>query len=177
MRDKCGATMTLADIIQITAADVTLHVQKHRTWEEAKKAAKSMSLPDITVPTLTKLNWKEFNRSFLEVLSRQRGMNDVPLLYVVRDRVDNPYTGHYDSNEKQLIACLNHSGQKYNTDRESVYSLLVQYVKGSEAESIVDQFHQTRNGRAAYRAILSHMQSTSYMDNLRTEAMTKIQNA
>ena len=160
MRNACGATMTLAEIIGLTPANVNDYVEKHRVWKEASKAAKSMSLPDITVPALTKLNWQQFNRAFLEVLSRQRGMNDVPFTYVVRERSVNPYDGVYESTEKQLIACLLHNGQKYNTDRESVYSLLVQYVKGSEAESIVDQYHTTRNGRAAYRAVLSHMQSS-----------------
>jgi hypothetical protein len=177
MRDKCNAAYTLADLIQLNAADMARLGAKHRTWEEAKKAAKSMSLPDITVPALTKLNWKEFNRAFLEVLTRQRGMNDVPFTYVIREMVINDYNAAFESTEKQLIACLNHIGQKYTADRESVYSLLVQYVKGSEAESIVDQCQSTRNGRAAYRAILNHMQSTSYMDNLRTSAIARIQSA
>ncbi len=177
MRNACGATMTLAEIIGLLSADVNGFVVKHRVLKEVCKAAKAMSLPDITVPALSKLNWQQFNRSFLEVLSRQRGMNDVPLTYVVRERTVNPYDGVYESTEKLLIACLLHSGQKYNTDRESVYSLLVQYTKGSEAESIVDQHHTTRNGRAAYRGVLSHMQSTSYMDNLRTAAIAKIANA
>ena len=87
MRDKCGAIMTLANIIQILPADVNRFVEKHRTWNEARKAAKAMSLPDISVPALTKLNWQQFNQTFLEVLSLQRGMNDVSLAYVIRDQV------------------------------------------------------------------------------------------
>ena len=104
-------------------------------------------------------------------------MNSVPLLYVIRDRVTNPYTTNYKSTEKQLITCSLYNGQKYNTDWEVVYSLLVQCVKGSEAESIVDQYQNTHNGRAAYRAVLDHMKFTSYMDNFGTASIAKIKSA
>ena len=177
MRDKCGAEMMLAELITLTTNEANDMVTKHRTWKEAQIAAKALKLPEITVPSLTKLNWKDFNRALNEVLARQRGMNNVPITYVTRENANNLYDIVYDSTEKQLIACLRHAGQNYNTDREAVYSLLVQYSKGSEAESIVDQFSNTRNGRAAYRAMVAHMQSTSYMDNLRTSAMARIQAA
>ena len=75
------------------------------------------------------------------------------------------------------MACLRHTGENYNTDKESVYSLLVEYAKDSEIKSIVEQFKDTRNGRAAWNAILRHMQSTSYLDTLKTDALASIKSA
>lgn len=174
MRKACNAEMTLADLLQLGTADVDSLLLKHRTWEETKNAASSLSLPDITVPKLTKLNWKEFHQAFKELLSRQRGVNSIPLTYVIREHDRGNYSSDYESTEKQLINCIQLSGQNYNSDRETVFSLLLQYTRESEAESIVDQFRRTRNGRSAYRGVMAHMESTSYMDNLKSAALTRI---
>ena len=139
MRDQCGVKMMLAELIVLTTqeANDTMVTTKHRTWKEAQiAAAKALKLPEITVPSLIKLNWKEFNRALSEVFTRQHGMNNVPITYVIREKNanSNMYNIVYDSMEKQIIACLRHAGQNYNTECEAVYSLLVQYSKGSEAE-------------------------------------------
>ena len=93
-------------------------------------------------------------------------MNAVPLLYVIRNNND---VGDYEartSTEKQLVTCMRHTGENYNTDKEAVYSLLVQHGKDSEIESIkigsnIKKFAGTHNGRAAWLAVIAHMQSTS----------------
>ena len=103
-------------------------------------------------------------------------MSLVPLSYVIRANGVNDYESGYESTEKQLIACLRHNGKNYNTDREVVYSILVEHCKDSEIESIVDQFANTRNGRLAWLAILNHTQSPSYMDSLKTAATSRIKN-
>ena len=88
------------------------------------------------------------------------------------------YKARYTSTEKQLAACLCHTGEIYNKDKESVYSLLVQHGKDSKIESIIEKFSSTRNGRAAWLAvILAHMPSTSCMDTLKTEALSSIKKA
>ena len=58
-----------------------------------------------------------------------------------------------------------------------VYSLLVQHGKGSEIASIIERYAAMRNGRAAWRAMLAHMQSTRYMGTLKTQAMHHIKHA
>ena len=72
--------MMLAELITLTTNKTNHMVTKHRTWKEAQIAAKALKLPEITVPSLTNLNLKDFNRAPLnEVLARQRGMNNVPI--------------------------------------------------------------------------------------------------
>ena len=48
---------------------------------------------------------------------------------------------------------------------------------GTEAESIVNRYENTRNGRATWRALKDHMESTSYMDNIKSTAMAKLVSA
>ena len=91
----------------------------------------------------------------IETYGHQRGLNAVPLLYVIRSEEISNYKANYDSTEKQLVACLRHAGENYNTDKEAVYSLLV--GKDSDIESIVEKYVNTRNGRAAWTAVISHM--------------------
>ena len=132
-----------------------------------------MSLPNVPVPKLTKNNWKVYSQSIRELLMRQRGTNSIPLSYVIRNTTGN-YDAAYASTEEQLIACIQLSGGSYRSDNGSVWSLLSEHAIGSEAESIVNRFEATRNGRAAWMALIAHMESTSYMDNIKSSAMAKI---
>ena len=129
------------------------------------------------MPKLTKKNWKDFYRALVETLGRQKGISSVPLLYIVCETAVGNYELPYVSTEKQLTACLAHAGENYNTDREAVCSLLVEHLKESKITSIIERYANTQNGRAAWVAMLAHMQSTSYLDMLKTQAMHKIKNA
>ena len=62
------------------------------------------------------------NMAMVETLGRQKGVSLVPLLYVVHEDAIGDYELLYQSTEKQLMACLAHAGENYNTDREAVYS-------------------------------------------------------
>jgi hypothetical protein len=138
---------------------------------KSKKRASSTSLPDIDVPKLVKNNWKTFN------LSRVRGMNTIPINYVVWSTQVGDYNGAYESTEEQLLSCINLRGSNFNSDKQSVCSLLIQCTKGSDAESINEKYAAFRDGRKAFHAVKAHMESTVYMNNLRTKAMAKIQAA
>ena len=149
MRNECNAEMGLNMLMLLDIQVVNTFVAKHKAWKTAKDAASTSSLPSIEVPKLTKKNWKEFRRALIETFGRQRGVNSVPLSYVIRANGANDYENAYESTEKQLVAYLRHAGENYNTDKEAVYSILVEHSKDSEIEWIVDQFSNTRNGRLA----------------------------
>ena len=75
------------------------------------------------------------------------------------------------------MACLHHAGGNYNTDKEAVYLLLVQHGKETEIKSIIEKHFNTGNRRTTWTAVLSQMQSKSYMDTLETDAMSSIKKA
>ena len=173
MRIECGGQMNQAYLTGLTTNDVDDFVRKHNDWKNFKNSADNMSLPTVTVPKLTKSNWKIFSQSIKELLTRQRGTNSIPLSYVIRSNTGN-YDDVYASTEEQLISCMQLTGGAYRSDNGSVWSLLAENSTGTEAESIINRFEPTRNGRAAWRALIAHMESTSYMDNIKSAAMAKL---
>ena len=176
MRMKCNAIIDQAYITGLDTNDVDEFVRKHNEWKEFREAANSMTLPSVTIPKLTKSNWKLYSQAIKELLTRQRGTNNIPLIYVIREN-DGNYDDPYSSTEEQLIQCIALTGGNYQSDNSSVWSLLQEHSIGTEAESIVNRFEATRNGRGAWTALLAHMESTSYMDNVKSSAMAKLNNA
>ena len=176
MRINCGSTIDTAYLTAIDTNDTDQFVRKHQEWNEFKKSVSSMTLPNVTVPKLTKSNWKNFSQAIKQLLTRQRGVNEIPLVYVIRDGNGN-YDDVYNSTEEQLIHCIQLSGGKYRSDNGTVWSLLAEHSVGTEAESIVNRYESTKNGRSAWRALIQHMESTSYMDNIRSRAMSKLASA
>ena len=173
MRTHCGADITALYLASLDTDMIDGFVRKHQEWKTFKNSASSMSLPNVTVPKLTKSNWKLFSQAVKELLTRQRGVNEIPLVYVIRDLNGN-YDDNFNSTEEQLIKCILLSGGKYRSDNGTVWSLLSENSVGTEAESIVNRFQRTRNGRAAWMALIAHMESTSYMDNIKSGAMSKL---
>ena len=106
--------------------------EKHCTWHESKKRALSVSLPDIDVPKLVKNNWKNFNQTFIETMSRVRGMNTIPISYVVRSTQIGDYNGTYDSTEEQLLKCINLRGSNFNSDKQSVSIASIRSVRSKD---------------------------------------------
>jgi hypothetical protein len=174
MRITCGAEINNDYLQSLTTADVDGFVRKHNLWKEYKTAANNMTLPNVTIPTLTKTNWKVFSQSMTELLTRQRGTYSIPLNYVIRPDAVGDYDIDYGSTEDQLRNCLLLRGGNYRSDNSVVWSLLSEHTTGTEAESIVKRFHLSRNGRTAWLALISHMESTSYLDNLKSSAMASL---
>ena len=106
-----------------------------------------MSLPDVTVPKLTKSNWKAVSNSIHELLQRLRGTHNIPLIYISREEDQGDYDEFYESTEEQLIACIELDGGHYISYNGSVWSLLAEHSVGTEAESIVCRFTTDRDGR------------------------------
>jgi hypothetical protein len=177
MRLQCGAEMTDDYINNLTTINIDEFVRKHNQWKEFKSAANNMALPNIDIPKLTKANWKDFSQSIKELFMRQRGTQHIPIIYVTRTRTLGVYDTPYQSTEDQLSSCLLLTGGSYRSDNSSVWSLLSQHTNGTEAESIIQRFSNTRNGRQAWLALIAHMESTSYLDNLKSSAMSSIATA
>ena len=175
MRLSCGAPITDNYLSNLTTETVDGFVQKHNQWKVFKEAASNMTLPSVTIPLLTKSNWKEFSQAMKELLTRHRGTYSVPLIYVIRQNTIGNYDdGTYLSTEEQLSTCLAFNGGNYQSDNSTVWSLLSEHTTGTEAESIVQRFSTRRNGRSAWLALIAHMESTSYLDNLKSSAMANI---
>lgn len=178
MRKNCGAEMIQITIDSLDGPAVDALATKHAEWGESKKASSKDNLPDVEVPKLSKSNWKDFRSHIFELLSRNRGVNNISLTYVIRADPEGDYDEEmHESTEALLVACMALTGPKFSQDKQKVFSLLVQHAKGTEIESIVEKYNKSRDGRKAWIAILKHMESTSYMDNLKSNAMASMKKA
>ena len=173
LRIKCNASITATYLQNLDTDDLDEFVRKHNQWKEFCDAAHTMTLPNVPVPKLTKNNWKLFSQAIKEVLMRQRGTNHIPLIYVIRSTNGN-YDDVWNSTEEQIINCITLQGGNFKADNSSVWSLLQENSVGTEAESIVNRYERTRNGREACNALLAHMESTSYLDNMKSRAMANL---
>ena len=168
--------MDQAYLTGLTTNDLDTFVRKHNDWKVFKDSADSMSLPSVTIPKLVKGNWKVYSQVIKELLTRQCGTNNIPLVYVIREN-NGVYDDVYASTEEQLISCIQLNGSNYRSNNSNVWSLLSEHAVGTEAESIVTRYETTRDGRSAWRALKVHMESTSYLDNVKASAMAKLASA
>ena len=73
-------------------------------------------------------------------------MNGIPIGYVLRG-----VTGNYDfpwaNREDKLNNCLLNTGDSFNNDNVTLYSLYSQYISTKGAGSnIIKKYHSTKNG-------------------------------
>ena len=75
----------------------------------------------------------------------------------------NSYFGKSGSLHNELIARLPHSGAIYRHDNSTVYSLIEKAARNTSVESTVKAFARTKDGRGAFKAIVSnHAGETKY---------------
>ena len=138
LRIMCSKPMDLQQIQSITLVAAKTFVKQKKEREDGIKHASTLPTPDV--PKLDKGNWRAVRDSFLELLSRQTGSNGVPLVYILRDLSTGDYDGFYATLDERLIACVHHSGAKFDSDNASVYSLIMTHFEGTEADSTIKKF-------------------------------------
>ena len=133
------------------------------------------NVPTPEVPKLTRMNWRTWRDSFIELLGSMVGAFNISLKYVVRPANDPlDYDGNYATVEDKLSKCLSLNGNRYSSDNDQVYSLLSVHLDGTPGEPFAQRTRRQRNGRACWTALRLHYESDSYLQNLRTEALKMI---
>lgn len=136
----------------------------HIEWEALITMSKE-DKPDV--PALSKhvtpIKWVE---SFKDCLFRTYGVRVCPLLYVIREsiavtpEVDDPLEtgksyGSSGSVLDELISRLSHTDPLFKSDNAMVYSMLEEATRSTIYAPTVKPFARTKNGRAAYLAMIS----------------------
>ena len=134
---------------------------------------------DMKMPTLSKncppLKWCESMKHFL---SNTFGVRKIPLTYIIRENVDvapeapaagqqrdpnvtydpleaNKAYGNSGSVLGDLVARATHTHPLYKSDNSKVFSLIEQAARNSSYLSTIKPFESTKNGRGAWKAILT----------------------
>ena len=98
------------------------------------------------IPNFAAGNYDIFTIALCSVIGRTIGMNGIPIGYVLRG-----VTGNYDfpwaNREDKLNNCLLNTGDSFNNDNVTLYSLYSQYISTKGAGSnIIKKYHSTKNG-------------------------------
>lgn len=121
--------------------------------------------PDV--PKITRnLKVTKWSESFSDFLHRVNGVRHAPLAYVIRANEvvaapapalahQRPYSNEHGSVEGELIARLSHASPIFRDDNSKVYSFLEEATRGTSYSSSLKPYQRTKNGRAAFQAILN----------------------
>ena len=143
-REKCGVLPNQATLQGMNAANLNLmRIQRTRSMQDKASFSALSKLPEIAVPKLTATNYEIFNTAFTAVVARTIGMNSLPLDYIMRATIGN-YDDAWPTRTDKLKNCILFTGASYIQDRETLYSLYVQYV-GTDGvgSNIINKYVQT----------------------------------
>ena len=176
-RLMCDALPTVLILQALDAAQISaMKAQKSQATIDAANAL-LVTYPDMPVPKLTTTNFEAFNIAFEAVVSRTKGMNGIPLDYLIRT-TDGVYTAIWPTRDEKLKMCTRHNGPNFRRDTYSLYSLYVQYV-GTEGtgSNIVNRHTRSRNGYTCHQDFNSHFRNAAHNDNKASNANLAISQA
>ena len=156
--------------------------------EEWKAILERKKKDDPPTPKLSKgvpvHKWME---SFRNHLNAVVGVRNAPLAYVIRDEptvapvapalvLGEPFSADAGSVEGEMISRLDHSHALFKSDNGNVFDMIEAALRGSAVTPSIAQFRKTRDGRAAYLAVLAQHAGRNVYDKLHREAEDKLQN-
>jgi len=152
-------------------------------WEAIEKLSKEEK-PYVPVlsKNVTPMKWMA---SFQDCLSRIFGVRMCPITYVIREnetvpsKDDEPidlansraYSNATKSVLNELIRRLSHNHPLYKSDNNLVYSLLDEATRGTIYAPTIKLFARTKDGWAAWQAILSSHAGSDKWEQLQKDRM------
>lgn len=176
-RLMCNALPTDVMLQALDAAQLNaMKAQKSQATIDAANALR-VTYPDMPVPKLTTTNFEAFNIAFEAVVSRTKGMNGIPLDYLLRT-TNGVYTAIWSTRDEKLKMCTRHDGPNFRRDTHALYSLYVQYV-GTEGtgSNIVNRHTRSRNGYTCHHDFNNHFRNAAHNDNKASNANLAISQA
>ena len=133
---------------------------------------------------MTPIRWVE---SFRDCALRTFGVRDAPLLYIIRENDDVPTEmedpllperayGQSGSVVAELIKRMNYSDPLFKSDNGLVYSMLETATRGTIYATIVKPYSRTKDGRSAWKAMISSHVGKDKWENVQREKMSFLMN-
>lgn len=136
----------------------------HMQWKALEERKKE---DEPKVPIVTKgLQITKWTDTFNDFCWKVIGARNIPLAYVIRDRVDvepNPpplspgksYSASSGSVEAELVERASHDHALYRSDNAKIYSFIEEAVRSSQYNASIKPFQRAKDGRGAYKALVS----------------------
>ena len=151
----------------VTLVDLKYDPVGENFWEQwtAIEDIKKEAQPDVPVVSkdLPMIRWIE---AFLDHLTRCLGIRYIPLVSVVRDKVevdpicpprepDQPYSTEHGSILDDLIHRSSHNHGLFRQDNASVYYKIEEAVRGTQYADSIKPFQARKDGRGAFLALVA----------------------
>ena len=170
-RDACDALPSAAVLNALDASQVSSMRKFRRQVIISQSLRKAVTLPDMKVPKLTPHTFDDWNKSFTTVVWRQNSLAGISLDYRLRELEVGNYGAKWPTCEEKLKFGIKLHGSRYKTDKESLYSLLVEHIgRVSCGSNVVIKHKRFKEGRRYYLELKSHFHNEECKQNLATLA-------
>ncbi len=110
----------------------------------------------------TDFGWDAWQIAFVNKLSATLGAAKVPVVYVVREDIDNDYEFEDDDDERMHQMPL--IGENFKRDNKLVYNMLKSACIKTDAWTWIQDHDRTANGRKAWKALVRHYDGTGELN-------------
>ena len=158
---------------QLIAADFTPQALLEAKESMQLREENKQEAPAIKPDKFDLANWTEWSKHFVTYLLHTKGVQFVPLDYVVRE---DPPPGPLADMTPHDQALYNYSlaGCHFQEDNMMVYCLLSDLISGTTGFVWVQPFDRAQNGRAAWLALLEHYEGGGQKEKCMVAALATI---
>ena len=140
------AQYDIATLVAANFTDADRMIYARRAVEEQDKS--EMKLP----AKFTDNSWVAFSIGILQYLRALLGVNGIVLAYITRDDRRAPLRANMNLEERKFWLTPLH-GSFFEQDNNRAWTILAQCTMQTTAWAFIQQFRNTRNGRAAWRIL------------------------
>jgi hypothetical protein len=157
-------------------------VEVLQVWGDKMKAAndqKDGEKPTIAAPLAFKKDtkWRVWKEQFQNYLGSKIGQCKAPLTFVIWPLDAPGNLEDYPDDHDQKVYLTPHTDAGYTRDNGIVYDELKALLINSPAFIWIRLHDRTRNGRAAWKALLAHYEGTTEKNRIKEAAYATIQNS
>ena len=162
---------------QFTDAIALEYASKVRRLEESKKEDEE-GLVKFPEAFGKETSWRMFKKVLRNYLGTKKGINGVPLEYIMHD-VDGPGQARiqYATEHEHLVVTTPLEGEAFEADNGKVWLVLKDLILRGPAFAYISHLDQLQHGRAAIKALRAHYEGNLAMSQTKAQAYDTIKNA
>lgn len=161
----------------------------HFTLAEAQQAAllmiqeeQELAVRDTVKPVppdkfTRATNWLVFREALVAYLSQLKGINRIPLNYVIRDDEHPNPDAVYDNERERRIATVPLHGHDFRQDCESVFAIIKELTLQGPGWTWIESLDRGRNGRICFQALVAHYEGAYMINRAKEQAYADIAGA
>jgi len=145
--------------------------------EEQEIAAKDTIKP-VPPDKFTKASgWLSFREALVAYLSQVKGVNRIPLSYVIRDDEQPDPDAVYENDRERRIATVPLQGHDFRQDSESVFAIIKELTLQGPGWAWIEALDRGRNGRACFNVLVAHYEGAFMINRAKEQAYSDVASA